>query len=139
MLTYLKLYNNNESLETLSEFSDFYNISFTEDYKLEDFFEQNRDEIFSQLNNSRKQEIAAKLSKSVSELTSKDIDLDIKLPIPCYLFIPDKYVTYSLTVKHTNFQVPTTNAIAFEDEQIKSIFQDQGISIRAMAGLSLHH
>lgn len=123
MLTYLKLYNNNPSLETLAQFADFYKIRFTKKYKIEDFFELNREDIFSQLNSERRQKLATELSKSVSELTSADIKIDIQLPCPCYLFIQEKYVSYSLITKHTNFQTPTTSAIAFENEQIKSIFQ----------------
>lgn len=127
--TYLKLYNNNPVLDKLFEFSSFYHIAFTEEYKLEDFFNQNRETIFSQLSVEQKKRLAHTLSKSISELTSEDIDLNIELPIPCYLFIPDKYVSYSLAVKHTNFQAPIINAIAFEDEQIKSIFQDSSVSL----------
>lgn len=129
MITYLKLYNNNPSLETLAQFADFYKIQFTSNYKIENFFEKNRDDIFSQLNSEQKQELAAELSKPVSELTSADIKIDTKLPCPCYLYIQEKYVSYSLIAKNTNFQVPTTSAIAFEDEQIKSVFQDEGVSV----------
>lgn len=129
MTTYLKLYNNNPSLETLSQFAEFYKIRFTDDFKIENFFEKNKDDIFSQLSIEQKQELADNLSKSAEELTSADITKDITLPCPCYLFIEEKYVSYSLIAKNTNFQVPTTSAIAFEDEQIKSIFQDNGITV----------
>lgn len=129
MITYLKLYNNNPSLETLAQFADFYKIQFTDKFKLQNFFEINRNEIFSQLSNEQKQEIAGSLSKSITELTSADINKDIKLPCPCYLFIEEKYVSYSLIAKNTNFQVPTSSAIAFEDEQIKSTLQDDGATL----------
>lgn len=127
--TYLKLFNNNLSLETLSQFSDYYKISFTEDFKIEDFFEKNRNDIFSQYTETERQELANKLSKPVSELTSEDITIDMKLPCPCYLYIEDKHVDYSLAAKHTNFQISETSAIAFEDNQIKSILQDEGVTV----------
>lgn len=128
-MTYLKLYNNNPTLETLAQFADFYKIQFTEKYKIENFFELNRNDIFSQFSVEQKQEIAKKLSKPISKLTAADINVNTKLPCPCYLYIQEKYISYSLISKHTNFQVPTTSTIAFEDAQIKSIFQDKGTSV----------
>lgn len=130
MNTYLKLYNNNSSLELLSQFAEFYKIRFTSEFTLQKFFEINRDSIFSQIDTEQKQELAIELNKPAEELTSADINLETKLPCPCYLFIQEKYVSYSLIAKNTNFQLSTDSAIAFEDEYIKSIFQDKGATVR---------
>lgn len=130
MNTCLKLYNNNSSLELLSQFAEFHKIQFTSEFTLQKFFEINRNTIFNQiLSNDQQYELAIELSKPVEELTSADINLETKLPCPCYLFIPEKYVSYSLIAKNTNFQVSTDSAIAFEDEYIKSIFQNKGITV----------
>lgn len=129
MISYLKLFNNNPALETLSQFADFYKIRFSNEYKLEDFFELNRYDIFSHYSDEQKQSLALSLDKSVSELTSNDIKIDMKLPCPCYLFIEEKYISYSLIAKNTNFQVPSVSAIAFEDKEIKKILQNEGVEI----------
>lgn len=129
MISYLKLFNNNPALETLSQFADFYKIRFSNEYKLENFFELNRYDIFSQYNDEQKQNLALSLDKSISELTSEDIKIDMKLPCPCYLFIEEKYISYSLIAKNTNFQVPSVSAIAFENEEIKKILQNEGVKI----------
>lgn len=129
MISYLKLFNNNPALETLSQFADFYKIRFSNKYKLENFFELNRYDIFSQYSGEQKQNLALSLDKSISELTSEDIKIDMKLPCPCYLFIEEKYISYSLIAKNTNFQVPSVSAIAFENEEIKKILQNEGVEI----------
>ena len=129
MISYLKLFNNNPALETLSQFADFYKIRFSNKYKLENFFELNRYDIFSQYSDEQKQNLALSLDKSISELTSEDIKIDMKLPCPCYLFIEEKYISYSLIAKNTNFQVPSVSAIAFEDKEIKKILQNEGVEI----------
>lgn len=129
MISYLKLFNNNPALETLSQFADFYKIRFSNKYKLENFFELNRYDIFSQYSDEQKQNLALSLDKSISELTSEDIKIDMKLPCPCYLFIEEKYISYSLIAKNTNFQVPSVSAIAFENEEIKKILQNEGVEI----------
>lgn len=129
MITYLKLFNNNPALETLSQFADFYKIRFNKKFKLKDFFELNRYDIFSQYSKEQEQSLAEELGKSVSELSSEDIKVDMKLPCPCYLFIESKYISYSLIAKNTNFQVPSVSTIAFENEQIKNILQNDEIEI----------
>lgn len=129
MMSYLKLFNNNPALETLSQFADFYKIRFSNEYKLENFFELNRYDIFSQYSDEQKQNLALSLGKSISELTSEDIKIDMKLPCPCYLSIEEKFISYSLIAKNTNFQVPSVSAIAFENEEIKKILQNEGVEI----------
>lgn len=126
MITYLKLYNNNPELQTLEQFANFFKIKFTSEFTLDDFFNENKETIFNHLSNEQLQEIAKQKSKTIKELTVEDIDKNVTLPSPGYLFIQEKYVSYSLIAKNTNFQISKVDTIAFQDAQIQSVLNDDG-------------
>lgn len=126
MITYLKLYNNNPELQTLEQFANFFKINITSEFTLDDFFNENKEAIFNQLNNEQLQELAQQKSKLIAELTFDDIDKNITLPCPGYLYIQDRYISYSLIAKNTNFQISETNTIAFQDAQIQLVLNDDG-------------
>lgn len=128
----LKLFCNNPILTNLKAFADYYKLRIVEKkdkkgrgYTIDDFFEFNRDTIFSQLDTTYLQKIAKQKKKKLIDLTSKDIDKNVVLPCPSYLYIDSKYVNYATVVKNTNFQVQEIDTIAFEDEYIKSILDDE--------------
>lgn len=129
-MTYLKLYNpNNRALTTLTKFANFYKINLSGSFTLDNFFEINKSNIFNQLSNEQLQALAESKSKEISELTEDDIDKDIELPCPCYLFIEDRYVSYSLIAKNTNFQISEVDTIAFQDAQIQEILNEDTTSV----------
>lgn len=125
----LKLFCNNPNLRTLKQFADFYKLRVVDEKKddksncitVDEFFEFNKDVIFSQLSTSELQELAQKKSKKIEDLTSSDLNKDVILPCPSYLFINEKLVNYSVIAKHTNFQAQEIDSIAFEDKSIRSI------------------
>lgn len=128
----LKLFCNNPILTSLKAFADYYKLRIVEKkdkkgrgYTIDDFFEFNRDTIFSQLDTTYLQKIAKQKKKKLINLTSKDIDKNVVLPCPSYLYIDSKYVNYATVVKNTNLQVQEVNTIAFEDEQIKRILDKE--------------
>lgn len=116
-----KLFHNNPNFETLQQYAVGYKIRLDSSFSLEDFFEYNKDIIFNQLSHNQLLELSKSKMKNVKDLSSDDIDKNIILPCPCYLFIDDKYITNSLVTKNTNFQIQETDFIAFADEQIRKI------------------
>jgi hypothetical protein len=136
----LKLFCNNPNLTSLRAFADYYKLRVVDKkdkngngYTVEEFFEYNRDTIFSQLDTTFLQKLAKQKKKKVTNLTSQDIDKDITLPCPSYLYIDQKYVNYSAVVKNTNFRVQEVDTIAFEDEQIRSILDDETTQFKTYA------
>ena len=73
----LKLFCNNDSLNSLKSFGEFYKIRFTKNFTIDSFFEFNRKIIFDQLSNAQLQELAKKKKKKVSDLTPLDIDKNV--------------------------------------------------------------
>lgn len=127
----LKLYHNNSNLSTLTDFAAFNEIRITKDgLTIENWFEYNRDVIFNQLSQSQKQSIAKSKKKKISDLTPSDLNKNMTLPCPCYLFIDAKYVTYNLAVKHTTLQEQTSSVIALEDKKISSIINDNTENVK---------
>ena len=118
-----RLYHNNPNIETLKEYVDSYKIRLDKSFTLKDFFNKNKEIIFNQLDTLQLLELGKKKNKSVTDLTANDIDENIILPCPCYFFIDDKYVNYSIAIKNTNFQIQETDFIAFADKQIRNIFK----------------
>lgn len=123
-MAYFKLFHINPNLETLQDFVDSYKIRLNKDFSLKDFFEYNKNIIFKQLSQSQLIELSKNKGKKVNDLSSSDIDENIVLPCPCYLFVDEKYVDYSLAAKNTNFQIKEKDFIAFADEQIKKIISE---------------
>lgn len=122
-----RLYHNNPNIETLKEYVDSYKIRLDKSFTLKDFFNKNKEIIFNQLDTLQLLELGKKKNKSIEDLTSADIDENIVLPCPCYFFIDDKYVNYSIAVKNTNFQIQETDFIAFADKQIKNIISENSV------------
>lgn len=120
-----KLFHNNPNLETLKDFADSYKIRLNEKFSLKDFFEYNKDVIFKQLSPAQLNELSKIKKKQIDDLSSNDIDENIVLPCPCYLFIDEKYVDYSLATKHTNFQVQEIDFTEFLNRQIKEIYDNE--------------
>jgi hypothetical protein len=136
----LKLFCNNPNLTSLRAFADYYKLRVVDKkdkngngFTVDEFFEYNRDTIFNQLDTTFLQRLAKQKKKKLTDLTSKDIDKDITLPCPSYLYIDQKYVNYSAVVKNTNFQVQEVDTIAFEDEQIRSILDDETTQFKTYA------
>ena len=145
----MKLYHNNSTIKTLEEFAKQNKIFLggdksktgKEPLTIESFFELNRNEIFNQMTVSQKieyikengfksetetdEETGEPCQLKVWELTPDYLSPDMTLPCPCYLFIDTAYVPYTLGTKHTNFQEPATNVMAFEDEKIAKILNDK--------------
>lgn len=125
----LKLFCNNPNLKTLKQFADYYKLRVVDKKKdeksncitLDEFFEYNKDVIFSQLSTTELQQLAKKKSKKIDDLSSSDLDKNVILPCPSYLFINEKLVNYSVIAKNTNFQIQKIDSIAFEDESIRDI------------------
>ena len=136
----LKLFCNNPNLTSLRAFADYYKLRVVDKkdkngngFTVDEFFEYNRDTIFNQLDTAFLQQLAKQKKKKLTDLTSKDINKDITLPCPSYLYIDQKYVNYSAVVKNTNFQVQEVDTIAFEDEQIRSILDDETTQFKTYA------
>lgn len=124
-----KLYHNNSNIKTLHDFAVFNNINISsKGFTLSDWFEYNRDIIFNQLSQSELKSLAKSKNKKIEDLTTLDINKDMTLPCPCYLFIDVKYITYSLAVKHTNLQEQASSVIAFENKKINSIINDTTVA-----------
>ena len=117
----LKLFCNNDSLNSLKSFGEFYKIRFTKNFTIDSFFEFNRKIIFDQLSNAQLQELAKKKKKKVSDLTPLDIDKNVTLPCPGYLQIQEEHIDYSLITKNTNFQKSEVSVIVFENKNIRLI------------------
>lgn len=122
----LKLFCNNPNLKNLKNFIEFYHLRITEKkdkngngLTLDEFFENNREVIFKQLSPKKLSEIAKEKGKKVEDLTSDDINKDIELPCPSYMFIEAKYVNYSLIAKHTNVQTQAINSAEYVDKVVK--------------------
>ena len=138
-----KLYHNNNRITTLQEFSEYNRIYFDSKFTLKEFFEKNRNIIFSAMTNddkynfirenklysSKTDKKGNKLFIKVADLTSKQLNINMTLPCPCYLYIDKKYVTYNLAAKHTNFQESVADVTSFDNEYIKNIVQDDGLNI----------
>lgn len=127
----LKLFCNNPNIKTLKQFSDFYKLRVVEKKEnnsncitVDEFFEFNKDIIFSQLSTEQLQELSKEKSKKISDLSSSDLNKDMIIPCPSYLIIDEKLVNYSVVAKNTNFQIQEIDSIAFEDKSIRSIIDD---------------
>ena len=117
-----KLYHNNPIIQTLEEFCQVSGIYFDKKYTINNLFEDNRQRIFDQMSPSDKISFIRNnsLKSWVAELKPSDLTINVKLPCPLTLLIPKRLVTYTMYAKHTDFQEPVFDTIAFEDMQIKS-------------------
>lgn len=138
----LKLFLNNPSIKNIKQFIDYYKLRVVEKkdksgngYTVDEFFEYNKESIFNQLGTSELQELAKNKGKKIESLTSDDIDKNITLPCPSYLFIDEKYVDYSLIAKHSNFQAQETDVIAFEDKSIRDIIDGSYVGFKYAANV----
>lgn len=120
----LKLYHNNPTVKSLSDFVNYYHITLTESYDVKALFDDNRKVIFEQLNIPEKRRLANENAIKVEELNENFLKADMVLPCPCYMYIDEKFVTYNLMVKHTNFQVSETSVIAFQNRKISECIKN---------------
>lgn len=120
----LRLYHNNSNIKTVAEFMDFNHIYETKDFKAKDFFEFNRGSIFAQLSIDQLLDLAKEKKKSVDDLTAADMTVDQVLPCPCTLAIKSKYATYSLAIRHTNFQFQDSTVRAFQTDEIRAVLSE---------------
>lgn len=131
-----KLYHNNPNVKTLQEFCQISGIYFDNDnssvkdkYKIENFFEDNKQRIFDQMDMSERLKLIEyrNLSKKVTDLTADDLVLDFPLPCPITLVIPKRLVTYTMSAKHSTLQEPVYDTIALEDAYIKTTLLEENI------------
>lgn len=122
----LKLFCNNPNLKTLKSFVEFYHIRIVDKkdkngngLTLDELFKNNREVIFKQLSPKKLSEIAQNKSKKIEDLTPDDIDKDIELPCPSYMFIDAKYINYSLIAKHTNVQTQAVSSAEYVDKIVR--------------------
>lgn len=127
----VKLYHNNPSLKTLKELTEYNNIVFDKNYKLEDLFSDCRTLIFSQYSSRMKVDLASSLKKNVAELTEEDITINDTLPCPCYIIVDLKRLKYIVDSDKTEFQQPTNSVIAFQNDKIKEILTDPEATYKA--------
>ena len=134
------LYHINPNVKTLEEFCKSQGVHFdskdskrADKYQLQDFFDDNKERILSQMSDKEKRDYiieknlkgSSGLLKKVEELSADDLVIDMTIPCPMKLVINNRLVSYTLSAKHNTFQAMTNNITAFEDEQIKgSILQD---------------
>lgn len=118
----LKLYHNNPTVKTITDFVNYYKIGFNKKYTLNQFWADNRSVIFEQL--SAAERIKLSSDNANQPPTPLMLKSDMTLPCPCIMYVPEEVVTYNLLIKHTNFQIPENSVIAFQDENIRSILTD---------------
>lgn len=126
-----KLYHNNPIIQTLEEFCQVSGIYFDKKYTINNLFEDNRQRIFDQMSPSDKISFIRNnsLKSWVAELKPSDLTINVKLPCPLTLLIPKRLVTYTMYAKHTDFQEPVFDTIAFEDMQIKSTLLEENVRL----------
>lgn len=128
------LYHLNPNIKTLEDFCCLNGVYFDskdskkqDKYTIEDFFNDSRESILSQMTDKDKKKyiIENSLGISVKGLTAGDLKFDMTLPCPLKLVVDNRFVTYTLTAKHNTFQAAVTDVNAFEDAQIRgSISED---------------
>ena len=133
------LYHLNPNIKTLEEFCKTQGIHFDskkskreDKYFLENFFEDNRERILSQMSDREKRSYIIEHNlrgqdgyKKIEDLKASDLTIDMTIPCPMKLVINNRLVSYTISAKHNTFQEPTNNITAFQDEQIRgSILQD---------------
>lgn len=133
----LKLYHNNPTIKTLADFVEYYRIALTKKYNLKKFFEDNRSVIFKQLSMAEKRLLAKEKGIGVEELGEDVLKSDMTLPCPCYMYLDERYVTYTLSVKHTNFQASETSVIAFQDKKISEVINTAEYTLGATNQIKL--
>jgi len=131
MVEIYKLYHNNPNVKTLEEFCQVSGVYFDKTYGIDNFFEDNRQRIFDQMDVSDRLKFIKdkNLQKKVIDLTADDVTKDVPLPCPITLVIPKRLVTYTMSAKHTSFQEPVFDTMAFEDAQIKSSLLEENIRL----------
>lgn len=129
MVETFKLYHNNSNVKTLEEFCKISGIHFDDKYKLEDFFEENRQNILNQMSESQKVEYITEngLDKKVVDLEASDLKIDMTLPCPLTLVILKRLVTYTIAEKQQTIQEPVFDTVALQDAQIRSSCLDDNI------------
>ena len=133
------LYHINPNVKTLEEFCKTQGIHFDADnsqradkYQLQNFFDDNKERILSQMTDKNKRDYIIEKNlqgdngyKRVEDLSADDLVIDMTIPCPMKLVINNRLVSYTLSAKHNTFQEMTNDITAFEDEQIRgSILQD---------------
>lgn len=129
MVEIYKLYHNNPNVKTLEEFCQVSGVYFDNTYGIDNFFEDNKQRIFNQMDVSDRLNFIKdkNLQKKIIDLTADDLTKDVPLPCPITLVIPKRLVTYTMSAKHASFQEPVFDTIAFEDAQIKSSLLEENI------------
>lgn len=118
--SYLTLYHSNRNITSIEEFMA-YNKIYTSAISVEDFFEYNRELIYSQMSPSEKTYYATNYANVIG-LRASDLQSDVPLPCPCVLRIEAKYVQRELAISQTNWQVNEYNTYAFAARAINRIF-----------------
>jgi len=122
----IKLFNDDSNCKSLREFLDKNtNIKVNPD----EFLEENRWLVFSQLTFSEKLKVQSDLGKYTA-ITENDLTLDTFLPCPCELKTDAKNVDIELIIKNTNAYVKSNSVDNFIVDNVSNLYKYDKDSVK---------
>lgn len=129
---YILLLHRYPSIKTIKDFME---REYIYGIKPEEFFDINKELIWSQYTDADKKKYQ-EANKGKWPKSADDLTVDSLLPCPCNLRIQATRVTEELAISQTNWQREERDFYAFASEEISRILQDEGYQISASEKLN---
>lgn len=121
---YIEITLYNRAIKSFEDFADYYNIIYTEGWNIDKYFDYARKLIFVQLTDTDK--LVIKNENGKYPTSGDDLKKTNTLPHPCVILCMVRWLTRETIINITNAQVATDDVYAFEDENIRDIYEDDG-------------